>query len=317
MRLLHCRRQDDCTETSTGLRKAIRHPCQFRRHARHHHGVFASRRCQRRSRFLREQLPLTLEIIVNPQAPVSKEAKLGELFTKRGLHLSDEELSALLEGREQGVGRLDTIIRNAAPSLGSGCARALAEKIADGLMGESLGGQARARTPRARGTAPRAGGAHAGADRFARPRSGYPRRREAHHSFLNRASLPAYALPVALRGQPAMALTGHCRASPHAVAHARGCDGPDPTDRDEVWTGADKFGIPNEQLRGTYVGNCGGGPTDCSLAVRTNGYRRRYVKVNRVPARSRNQRSALSARVCPERPWGPDVTLRPSQLIAT
>ncbi len=78
---------------------------------------------------------------MNPQAPVSKEAKLGELFAKRGLRLSQKELSALLEGREQGVGQLDTIIRDAAPSLGPGCARALAEKIADGLMGESLGGR--------------------------------------------------------------------------------------------------------------------------------------------------------------------------------
>ena len=85
--------------------------------------------------------PLTLEIIVNPQAPVPKEAKLGELFTKRGLRLTDAELKALLEGRSDGVGQLETIIRNTAPSLGPGCARALAEKIADGLMGESLGGQ--------------------------------------------------------------------------------------------------------------------------------------------------------------------------------
>ena len=87
------------------------------------------------------RFPLTLEIIVNPQSPVSKEAKLGELSTKHGLRLTDAELKALLEGRSDGVGQLETIIRNTAPSLGPGCARVLAEKIADGLMGESLGGQ--------------------------------------------------------------------------------------------------------------------------------------------------------------------------------
>ena len=85
--------------------------------------------------------PLTLEIIVNPQAPVPTEAKLGELFTKHGLPLTSAELKALTDGRSEGVDQLETIIRDMAPSLGPGCARALAEKIADGLMGESLGGQ--------------------------------------------------------------------------------------------------------------------------------------------------------------------------------
>jgi outer membrane protein OmpA-like peptidoglycan-associated protein len=85
--------------------------------------------------------PLTLEIIVNPQAPVPTEAKLNELFTKSGLRLTHTELKALLEGRSKGVDQLKTIIHNMAPSLGPGCARALAEKIADGLIGKSLGEQ--------------------------------------------------------------------------------------------------------------------------------------------------------------------------------
>ena len=80
-------------------------------------------------------------LTLNPQPPLPPSAVIYRQFLDHGIVIRERELESILEGREEGVQTISTILNTTAPSLGPALNLKLSNTLADALLQKSLQGQ--------------------------------------------------------------------------------------------------------------------------------------------------------------------------------
>jgi hypothetical protein len=84
---------------------------------------------------------------LNPRVPPPISATVRQHVSSRGIPLSYRQIEALLAGRNQAIGQIETILGSVASGLGAADRTSLAETIADALLDYSLQGQLQRESP--------------------------------------------------------------------------------------------------------------------------------------------------------------------------
>lgn len=90
-----------------------------------------------------------LHLTINPQSPVSPEAKIFQHFIGRDVILTDAQMKALMKGRSEGIASMDNLLGLIIPGISANTRLKLSTKLADTLMSRSLIGQLSREAPTA------------------------------------------------------------------------------------------------------------------------------------------------------------------------
>ena len=82
-----------------------------------------------------------LHLTINPQKPLSAEARVHQQFLNHGLTLSAKDRESILRGREEGVDTVSTILDGFMPGFVPNTRLKLANQIVDALLDKSLSAQ--------------------------------------------------------------------------------------------------------------------------------------------------------------------------------
>jgi hypothetical protein len=80
-------------------------------------------------------------LTLNPQPALPPSVKIYRQFLDHGIVVRDRELQSILDGREQGVRTISSILNTTAPGLGPQLNLKLSNTLADALLDKSLQGQ--------------------------------------------------------------------------------------------------------------------------------------------------------------------------------
>jgi hypothetical protein len=82
-----------------------------------------------------------LHLTINPQKPLSAEARVHQQFLDHGLTLSAKDRQSILRGRDEGVSSVNTILDGFMPGFAPNTRLKLANEIVDALLNKSVAAQ--------------------------------------------------------------------------------------------------------------------------------------------------------------------------------
>ena len=82
-----------------------------------------------------------LHLTINPQKPLTAEARVRQQFLDHGLTLSARDRETILRGRDEGVGSVNTILDRSIPGFSPDTRLKLANQIVDALLDTSVAAQ--------------------------------------------------------------------------------------------------------------------------------------------------------------------------------
>jgi hypothetical protein len=86
---------------------------------------------------------------LNPQPPMPPSARIYRQFLNHGIVVRDQELQSILNGRDEGVRTIHSILNGSAPFLTPDLRLKLSSTLADALLDKSLQGQLSREAPTA------------------------------------------------------------------------------------------------------------------------------------------------------------------------